>query len=85
MSTGAGAEPSDGAHDAGDPSTAGLLGADGSQAEGLLSADGSQTEGLLSRLEVIDSQPIGQRAAGFDQLAEELLSELQRSDHEGEQ
>lgn len=43
---------------------------------------GSDDE-LMSRLEVIESQPLEQRVAGFDQLAEELLAELQRSDHEG--
>ncbi len=37
-------------------------------------------DGLLGRIEVIESQPLEQRAAGFDQLAEELLAELQRSD-----
>lgn len=37
---------------------------------------------LLGRIEVIESQPLEQRADGYDQLAEELLSELQRSDHE---
>lgn len=55
-------------------------GAAGSQADGLLGAAGSQADGLLGRLEVIESQPIEQRAARFDQLAEELLAELQRSD-----
>ena len=39
-------------------------------------------EDLLSALEVIEGQPLEQRAARFDQLAEELLAELQRSDHE---
>ena len=39
-----------------------------------------QSDGLLGRIEVIESQPLEQRAAGFDQLAEELLAELQRSD-----
>lgn len=38
------------------------------------------TDGLLGRVEVIESQPLDQRAAGFDQLADELLTELQRSD-----
>ncbi|MGD9606060.1 MAG: hypothetical protein AB7V10_01145 [Leucobacter sp.] len=56
----------------------------GSQAEeGLLGVDGSHAEdGLLGRLEVIEAQPLEQRAARFDQLAEELLAELQRSDRE---
>lgn len=38
-------------------------------------------DGLLGRLEVIEAQPLEQRAPGYDQLAEELLAELQRSDH----
>lgn len=40
-------------------------------------------DGLVSRLELIESQPLGERAAGFDQLADELLAELQRGDNEG--
>lgn len=62
----------------------GLLDGSGSQAEdGLLGVDSSQAEdGLLGRLEVIEAQPLEQRAARFDQLAEELLAELQRSDRE---
>lgn len=39
-------------------------------------------DGLLGRLEVIEAQPLEQRAAQFDQLAEEMLAELQRSDRE---
>lgn len=39
-------------------------------------------DGLLGRIEVIESQPLAQRAAGYDQLSDELLAELQRSDHE---
>ncbi len=51
--------------------------------EGLLNDSGSHAEdGLLGRLEVIEAQPLEQRAARFDQLAEELLAELQRSDRE---
>ena len=51
--------------------------------EGLLDGSSSQAEdGLLGRLEVIEAQPLEQRAARFDQLAEELLAELQRSDRE---
>lgn len=53
-----------------DPRAAVTLGASG--------RDG--TDGLLGRIEVIESQPLEQRAARFDQLAEELLAELQRSD-----
>ena len=41
-------------------------------------------QALLDRLELIESQPLAQRAAGFDQLAEELLAELQRSDQDAE-
>jgi len=37
---------------------------------------------LISRLELIESQPLERRAAGFDQLADALLSELQRSDRD---
>ena len=45
-------------------------------------SDSGQTDGLLGRIEVIEAQPLDQRAAQFDHLAEELLSELQRSDRE---
>lgn len=41
---------------------------------------GAAENELLSRIEVIEGQPLEQRARGFDQLAEELLAELQRSD-----
>lgn len=37
-------------------------------------------DGLMSRLDVIESQPLAQRAAGFEQVHDELLSELQRGD-----
>lgn len=37
---------------------------------------------LLERVEVIEAQPLEQRAASFDQLADELLAELERSDRE---
>ncbi len=37
---------------------------------------------LLGRIEVIETQPLEQRAVRYDQVAEELLAELQRSDHE---
>lgn len=39
---------------------------------------------LLGRIELIEAQPLAQQAAGFDQLAEELLDELQSSDNETE-
>lgn len=42
----------------------------------------TEGDGLLDRLGLIESQPLEQRAAGFDQLAEELLAELQRGDRE---
>lgn len=35
---------------------------------------------LLSRLEVIEAQPLNERAARFTQLHDELLSELERGD-----
>lgn len=37
-------------------------------------------DGLLGRIEVIEAQPLAQRAAGFEQLHDELLAELQRGD-----
>ncbi|WP_416445875.1 hypothetical protein AB3K78_02460 [Leucobacter sp. HNU] len=40
-------------------------------------------DGLLDRAALVEAQPLAERAAGFDQIAEELLAELQRSDHEG--
>lgn len=40
-------------------------------------------EALLDRVEVIESQPLDQRATRFEQLAEELTQELQRSDPRG--
>lgn len=43
----------------------------------------SGSDGLLGRLELIESQPLDQRAQGYDQLHDELLAELQRSDHDG--
>lgn len=39
-------------------------------------------DSLLGRIEVIEAQPLEQRAVRYDQVAEELLTELQRSDHE---
>lgn len=38
-------------------------------------------DALLDRVDVIESQPLEQRAAHFEQLADELTQELQRSDH----
>jgi len=40
------------------------------------------SDGLVDRIDLIESQPLEQRAAGYDQLAEALLADLQRSDHE---
>lgn len=37
---------------------------------------------LLDRLGIIESQPLDQRARGFEQLHDELMQELQRSDNE---
>lgn len=42
----------------------------------------ARNDGLLDRIDVIEAQPLADRAARYDQLAEELLTELQRSDHE---
>ncbi|XPP26601.1 MAG: hypothetical protein ACNYNX_13510 [Leucobacter sp.] len=42
----------------------------------------STDDGLLERIEVIEAQPLERRAAGFEQLADALLAELERSDHE---
>lgn len=35
---------------------------------------------LLSEVEVIEAQPLADRARAFEQLYEQLLAELQRSD-----
>lgn len=43
-----------------------------------------ESDGLLDRLGIIESQPLEKRAHGFEQLHDELLAELQRSDHERE-
>ncbi|TDP94207.1 hypothetical protein EDF62_0614 [Leucobacter luti] len=40
-------------------------------------------ESLLSRIDLIEAQPLPQRADGFAQLHDELLAELQRGDHGG--
>ncbi len=44
--------------------------------------DRTQSEALVERLEVIEAQPVDQRALGYEQLAEELRIELERSDRE---
>ncbi|GAA1575697.1 hypothetical protein [Leucobacter aridicollis] len=46
-------------------------------------AGGAESDGLLDRIELIESQPLDRRAQGFEQLHDELLAELQRSDTEG--
>ena len=38
-------------------------------------------DGLLERVEVIEAQPLDQRATQFEQVHDELLAELQRGDH----
>lgn len=42
---------------------------------------GVDDDGLLGRIELIESQPLEQRAAQFEQMHDELLTELQRGDH----
>lgn len=39
-------------------------------------------DGLLDRIGLIESQPLDQRARGFEQVHDELLAVLQRGDHE---
>lgn len=51
-------------------------GADPGPGEGGAPGDGE----LLDRIGLIESQPLAQRAEGFEQLHDELLTELQRSD-----
>lgn len=41
-----------------------------------------EADGLLDRVGLIESQPLDQRARGFEQLHDELLTALQHSDHE---
>lgn len=47
------------------------------------SAPVADEDGLLGRIELIEAQPLTQRAVGFEQLHDELLAELQRGDHGG--
>lgn len=54
----------------------------GPKPEPVVEPDAAETDALLGRLEVIEAQPLTERAAGFQQLAAELLAELQRSDAE---
>lgn len=44
---------------------------------------GSSADELLGRVEVIEAQPLEERAIGFEQLHDELLAELQRGDRGG--
>lgn len=44
--------------------------------------DSSEQESLLNQIELIESQPLDQRSSGFDQLAEQLLADLQSGDSE---
>lgn len=44
----------------------------------------SDADGLLERLEQIEAEPLAHRAALLEQLHDELLVELQRSDRSGE-
>lgn len=46
-------------------------------------ATSASEDGLLGRIELIEAQPLPQRAAGFEQLHDELLADLQRGDHGG--
>lgn len=54
----------------------------GSDATATSHARGDE-DGLLDRIGLIEAQPLPQRAAGFEQVHDELLAELQRSDHGG--
>ena len=47
------------------------------------SSVGSNADELLGRVEVIEAQPLEERAIGFEQLHDELLAELQRGDRGG--
>lgn len=38
-------------------------------------------EELLTKTQLIESQPLADRAAMFEQLYEQMLEDLQRSDH----
>ncbi|GAA2179907.1 hypothetical protein GCM10009847_15700 [Leucobacter tardus] len=40
-------------------------------------------DGLLDRVELIESQPLAERAARYQQVHDELIAELERSDREG--
>ena len=40
----------------------------------------NERDSLVNRVELIESQPLADRAAMFEQVHDELLQELQRSD-----
>jgi hypothetical protein len=44
-------------------------------------AASASDDGLLGRIELIEAQPLEQRAVQFEQVHDELLAELQRGDH----
>lgn len=48
--------------------------------EHVVAEHGAANDGLLGRIEVIEAQPLAERAAQFDQVYEELLAELQAGD-----
>lgn len=45
--------------------------------------EGPESDSLLDKLGLIEAQPLEHRARGFEQLHDELLQELQRSDQGG--
>lgn len=47
---------------------------------GATPAASDSADGLLSRVELIEAQPLNERAASFEQLHDELLTDLQRGD-----
>lgn len=59
----------------------GLPGEQG-DAPGSSKSVGAPTGELLDRIGLIESHPLEDRARGFEQLHDELVTELQRSDHE---
>lgn len=52
---------------------------DGAGAEGADPGEAARAE-LISAVELIEAQPLEARARGYEQLHEQLLAELQRSD-----
>ncbi|WP_449278865.1 hypothetical protein [Leucobacter sp. GX24907] len=61
------------------PSTAGdETKDDGATGTGL--TGGGPADELISTVELVESQPLYDRARGYEQLHEQLLAELQRSD-----